>query len=198
MGHLLLEYLEPRETITRVVVFFVIFFSHFPFFESTGLTPSGPPPAAGAAIPPTTYLLKTPLPLWRQGEVFETLPLRLSGETNMPSAFRPDRDGKHRAQFDKNKKKIYATQTVCGICGKPVDMSLKWPHPWSKCIDHIVPVSKGGHPSDINNLQLAHVQCNRSKGDKLFSDQKENKPKKDITNRILPQSRNWMKYKSAP
>ena len=36
---------------------------------------------------------------------------------------RLDRDGSHRKQFERNKKKIYATQTVCGICGKPVDFS---------------------------------------------------------------------------
>ena len=38
---------------------------------------------------------------------------------------RPDQDGKHRAAFDKNKKKIYQTHTLCGICGKPVDFSKK-------------------------------------------------------------------------
>lgn len=40
---------------------------------------------------------------------------------------RPDRDGTHRLAFERNKKKIYATQTVCGICGKPVDFSCKFP-----------------------------------------------------------------------
>ena len=60
---------------------------------------------------------------------------------------RPDKDGTHRGAFEKNKKKIYATQTVCGICGKPVDFSLKYPHPLSPCIDHIIPIAKGGHPS---------------------------------------------------
>lgn len=59
---------------------------------------------------------------------------------------RPDKDGTHRGAFEKNKKKIYATQTVCGICGKPVDFSLKYPHPLSPCIDHIIPIAKGGHP----------------------------------------------------
>ena len=39
---------------------------------------------------------------------------------------RPDRSGSHQQQFRINKKKIYATQTVCGICGKPVDFSLKY------------------------------------------------------------------------
>lgn len=80
---------------------------------------------------------------------------------------RPDKDGTHRGAFEKNKKKIYATQTVCGICGKPVDFSLKYPHPLSPCIDHIIPIAKGGHPSDIDNMQLAHWTCNRQKSDKL-------------------------------
>ena len=31
---------------------------------------------------------------------------------------RPDHNGTQRAQFESNKKKIYATQEVCGICGK--------------------------------------------------------------------------------
>ena len=74
---------------------------------------------------------------------------------------RLDRVGTHRSQFDKNRKKIYATQTICGICGKPVDFSLKFPDPMSPTIDHIIPVAKGGHPSDIDNLQLAHFYCNR-------------------------------------
>lgn len=40
---------------------------------------------------------------------------------------RPDHNGTQRAQFESNKKKIYATQKICGICGKPVDFKLKFP-----------------------------------------------------------------------
>ena len=105
---------------------------------------------------------------------------------------RPDRNGVHRRQFDLNKKKIYATQTVCGICGKPVDFSKKYPHPLSPCVDHIIPIAKGGHPSDIQNLQLAHWSCNRQKSDKLvnitFQDLNDNGV---IDNRNLPQSADW-------
>jgi 5-methylcytosine-specific restriction endonuclease McrA len=107
---------------------------------------------------------------------------------------RPDKDGSHRGAFEKNKKKIYATQTVCGICGKPVDFSVKYPHPLSPCIDHIIPIAKGGHPSDIDNLQLAHWTCNRQKSDKLFNKQVIQK-KPVISNRILPQTMNWMQYR---
>lgn len=108
---------------------------------------------------------------------------------------RPDQDGKHRAAFDKNKKKIYQTQTLCGICGKPVDFSKKYPDPLSPCIDHIIPVSKGGHPNDIDNLQLAHWECNRQKSDKLFAPI-ERKEDEQIGNRVLPHTVNWSAYRS--
>lgn len=109
---------------------------------------------------------------------------------------RPDQDGKHRAAFDKNKKKIYQTQTLCGICGKPVDFSKKYPDPLSPCIDHIIPVSKGGHPSDIDNLQLAHWECNRQKSDKLFAPVERKEIDEQIGNRVLPHTINWNSYRS--
>lgn len=117
-------------------------------------------------------------------------------EKYMAKNTRPDRDGVHRAQFDRNKKKIYASQTVCGICGKPVDFSLRMPHPLSPCIDHIIPVSKGGHPSDIDNLQLAHMTCNRQKSDKLVERKAVGESQEVISNRILPHSLDWMNFKS--
>lgn len=109
---------------------------------------------------------------------------------------RLDRDGSHRKQFERNKKRIYATQTVCGICGKPVDFSYKYPHPLSPCIDHIIPVAKGGHPSDLDNLQLAHWTCNRQKSDKLFTNT-TTKKKEVISNRMLPQTIDWKNYRSS-
>lgn len=109
---------------------------------------------------------------------------------------RPDKDGTHRLAFERNKKKIYATQLVCGICGRPVDFSIKYPDPLSACIDHIIPVNKGGHPSDIDNLQLAHFTCNRQKSDKLFAMQ-EVKQEQPIGNRNLPQSMDWSRYRKG-
>ena len=61
-------------------------------------------------------------------------------------------------------------------------------------IDHIIPVAKGGHPSDIENLQLSHWACNRQKSDKLFkTPQKEPQV---LGNRNLPQSMDWRSYRS--
>lgn len=107
---------------------------------------------------------------------------------------RPDKDGTHRGAFERNKKKIYATQTACGICGKPVDFGLKYPHPLSACIDHIIPIAKGGHPSDIDNLQLAHWTCNRQKSDKLIS-RNEVKKEEVLSNRVLPHAFDWKHFK---
>lgn len=117
----------------------------------------------------------------------------------MPKTFRADRDGTHRGAFEKNKKKIYATQTVCGICGKPVNFSMKYPHPLSPCIDHIIPIAKGGHPSDIGNLQLAHWTCNRQKSDKIIESRGtvNSNNAEVLSNRLLPQSMNWTEYKGT-
>lgn len=106
---------------------------------------------------------------------------------------RPDRTGSHRAQYQYNRKRILQIQDVCSICGKPVDKKLKYPHPLSPVIDHIIPVAKGGHPSDIKNLALAHNQCNNRKQDKLYSEQNLAQGKV-IGNRNLPHSKDWSAY----
>lgn len=113
---------------------------------------------------------------------------------------RPDKTGTHRTVYESNRKKILKTQSICGICGKPVDKRLKYPDPMCAVIDHIIPVSKGGHPSDINNLQLAHHSCNRQKSDKLFvKDKVKDKDKVNeevLGNRNLPKSIDWLSYKA--
>ena len=108
--------------------------------------------------------------------------------------FRPDKEGTHRRAFELNKKRIYATQNICGICGNEVDFNYKYPHPLSPCIDHIVPINKGGHPSDIDNLQLAHWTCNRQKSDKLVLTTHKADSKAPVSNEVLPLSIDWIKY----
>ena len=106
---------------------------------------------------------------------------------------RLDKQGAHRGAYEKNKRVIFKTQNTCGICGKPVDFLIKYPDPLSATIDHIVPVAKNGHPSDIENLQLSHFSCNRQKSDKLFNVPKEEP--KVLGNRNLPQTVSWAEYK---
>lgn len=109
---------------------------------------------------------------------------------------RPDRNGAHRMAFESNKSKIFATQDTCGICGRPVDFSIPWPDPMSACVDHIIPIAKGGHPSDIDNLQLAHMICNRDKSDKLGQRSAVVPKPGSVNNRDLPQARDWKTYKA--
>lgn len=54
-------------------------------------------------------------------------------------------------------------QYICQLCGEPVDMDAKHPHPNSATMDHIIPLSQGG-THERNNIQLAHLSCNVRKG----------------------------------
>lgn len=51
----------------------------------------------------------------------------------------------------------------CGLCGEWVQPGLKWPNPDALSLDHILPIAKGGKHTE-NNVQLAHLKCNWSKG----------------------------------
>ena len=110
---------------------------------------------------------------------------------------RRDRGTSHRGNYERNKKRILKTQDTCGICGFLVDKNLPYGDKMAPVIDHIIPVAKGGHPSDIRNLQLAHWTCNSDKSDKLFKNNevKERKPE-PTGNRNLPQSMRWDWYRS--
>lgn len=111
----------------------------------------------------------------------------------------PARYGAQRQLYEKNRKIILASQDVCAICGKPVDKDLKYPHPLSACIDHIIPLDKGGD-SSIKNLQLAHLTCNRLKSNKLFKDESKKTVAEQndglVSNRNLPHTFDWLHYKA--
>lgn len=47
----------------------------------------------------------------------------------MSNNLRADKRGSHRTEYAKNRKRILLSCNVCAICGKPVDKSLKFPHP---------------------------------------------------------------------
>lgn len=55
---------------------------------------------------------------------------------------------------------------VCAICDGRIDEALRFPHPSSLSVDHIIPWSAGGG-DDASNLQLAHLQCNSTKQDRV-------------------------------
>jgi 5-methylcytosine-specific restriction endonuclease McrA len=51
---------------------------------------------------------------------------------------------------------------TCQICKKPIDKSLKSPHPLSPNLDHIKPLAKGGSDTP-SNVQATHRKCNLKK-----------------------------------
>ncbi|MCF2705826.1 HNH endonuclease [Arcanobacterium haemolyticum] len=74
----------------------------------------------------------------------------------------PRRANGHRR--NQTRARVLAAYDTCGICGKPVDKTIPWPHPAAPVIDEIIPISKGGTLTFANS-QLAHNACNRMKSD---------------------------------
>lgn len=62
---------------------------------------------------------------------------------------------------------VKARGDVCGICHAPIDYSLPAGDPWCYELDEIIPVSLGGSPYDLENLQAAHRICNQRKSNKI-------------------------------
>lgn len=110
---------------------------------------------------------------------------------------RIDHTGQFRTEYEHNRMIILRTQEICGICGQPIDKKIKAPHPLSATVDHIIPISKGGHPSDLQNLQIAHRWCNRAKSNRLFLETREATDLEtvEVNNDDLPLHRDWMSYR---
>lgn len=88
------------------------------------------------------------------------------------------------------RKKIYAAQDHCGVCGGEVDKTLPAGTPMSPELDEIIPVARGGSPYNYDNLQLTHRRCNRMKGTKLMDELKDGTAGEQSANPI-PISRSW-------
>lgn len=83
----------------------------------------------------------------------------------------------------KIRKWLLQTCDTCALCGKPIDKTLKTPHPMSAEVDEIIPVSKGGSPIRRDNVQLVHRCCNQKKSNKLVAERAVEMP--------IPRSRDW-------
>lgn len=64
------------------------------------------------------------------------------------------------------RQRVLAMDVPCAVCGRPIDDAIKWPDPWSAEVDEIIPVSRGGSPTDMRNLEKVHRRCNQLKSDK--------------------------------
>lgn len=111
--------------------------------------------------------------------------------------YRPESDGAFQKAYHRNRRAVLALAgDVCAICGQPIDKTLRFPHPMSATVDHIIPIAKGGHPSDPSNLQPAHLICNQRKATKQTIESNKGliEEKKQIGNRVLPLSRDWQRW----
>lgn len=52
---------------------------------------------------------------------------------------------------------------ACQLCGYLLDFDVAQSHPDAEEVDHVVPFSRGGD-CHVSNMQLAHRECNQSKG----------------------------------
>jgi len=53
----------------------------------------------------------------------------------------------------------------CWLCGEPIDYRLKFPHPRSWSLDHLIPIADNPRLLlDANNFRSAHLDCNRIRG----------------------------------
>lgn len=96
---------------------------------------------------------------------------------------RPDPRIKNGTARRKLRERVRRHGLPCHICGRPIDYSLKWPHPLAYELDEIIPVAKGGDPLDPENVAPSHRICNERKSDKM--PQEMAKAHKEPTNNAL-------------
>jgi 5-methylcytosine-specific restriction endonuclease McrA len=53
----------------------------------------------------------------------------------------------------------------CWLCGNPIDYRLKFPHPKSWSLDHLIPLDDNPRLLlDSRNFRSSHLDCNRHRG----------------------------------
>lgn len=79
---------------------------------------------------------------------------------------------KHRAANGGGRRKVrhvvFARDDICWLCLEPVDKTLPKCLPESPELDEEIPFSKGGSPTDPENVNLVHRACNQLKGDRVL------------------------------
>ena len=79
------------------------------------------------------------------------------------------RNPRRRSGRDALVRRVRALGEPCWICGLPIDPTLPAGHPLAFELDELVPVSKGGSPTDFDNCKGAHRCCNQLRGNRSVS-----------------------------
>lgn len=72
----------------------------------------------------------------------------------------------------------YCEVEACRAPTREIVFGLRHNHPLGPSLDHIVPLSQGGHPTDPANLRPAHFGCNAAR-------------RPDRPSTVRPRSRDW-------
>jgi hypothetical protein len=94
--------------------------------------------------------------------VRSTLPSKGAAVRAMRSSLeyqKPRKEFRYRAQHHRNPDGT--TGEPCWLCGQPIDYRLKFPHPRSWSLDHVIPVKE--NPAlmlNQSNWRSSHLDCN--------------------------------------
>lgn len=113
----------------------------------------------------------------------------------MAERYLPNGERFDKVAWEKVRKRALACKDpICVLCSQPIDLSIPKMNPKTKKmnplaveVDHIVPISRGGAPYSIENLQLSHMRCNRKKSNRMRDDYNE----LDKPEALVPLSNNW-------
>lgn len=74
--------------------------------------------------------------------------------------------GRNSAEFKQAAKELLVPGALCWLDGLPIRFDVPPRHPMSGSIDHVTPLSRGGHPTARENLRPAHYGCNSGRGNR--------------------------------
>ncbi len=75
--------------------------------------------------------------------------------------------GRAGGRWRKVRAQVIAESYVCYLCGQGLDKGIRYPHPYSVSVDHVIPLSRGGDPLDPSGLRAVHKVCNEKKGSRV-------------------------------
>lgn len=74
------------------------------------------------------------------------------------------RAGRAGHRWEKLKARVKREESVCHLCGQPIDKTLEWPHPMSFSVDHIEEVRVRPELAEVReNVRASHHSCNMAK-----------------------------------